>query len=463
MTEHPAKNNAQREDSLLSAVVASSMDAMLSVDTNLMIRSWNAAAERLYGYAKEEAIGRPLGLLAPDKNFAPGPDFFRVLGGEQVYFEAQRRRKDGSLFEVGISSAPIRDKQGAVVGVSIVHRDITERKRAERALRQTQDWLELAQEAGNVSLWDYDPQSGEVHWPPQIYRQLGYDAAEIAPSLPSFRQRAHADDRTLLDETRRGEALAAAGTQFQIEIRLVQPGGRTIWIDRRSRVLEHDGRRRVIGVNIDITERKRQEEHLRFILRELTHRSKNLLAVVQGMASQSVRRATGFEDFEQRFLGRLRALAKSHDLLVDGNWSGAPLAELVASQLMPFLDDLGRVEIAGPAVFVNAEAAQALGIILHELAANAFRHGALSMPAGRISVHWARSGPAAAINLAWTESGGPQVVSPTTFGFGRTVIERLTTDLFGGHGQLVFLPGGVRWTAAIPATLLSTEHHDSAS
>jgi PAS domain S-box-containing protein len=113
MTEsHPA----EQTNALLAAVVASSMDAVFSTDANARIQTWNLAAERLYGYTAAEAIGRPLGFLAPDPaRYAPGTGFRRVLQGEQIYFEASRRRKDGSLVEVGISSGPIRDAGGKVV------------------------------------------------------------------------------------------------------------------------------------------------------------------------------------------------------------------------------------------------------------------------------------------------------------------------------------------------------------
>ena len=139
------------------------MDAVFSIDTEARIQTWNSAAEQLYGYTAAEAIGQSLKLLAPDPtNYAPGERFLRVLQGEQIYFETSRRRKDGSLVEVGISSGPIRDPNGNVVGVSVVHRDISERKRSERDLHEIHQWLEMAQGAGDVAPWAYDSETGEV-------------------------------------------------------------------------------------------------------------------------------------------------------------------------------------------------------------------------------------------------------------------------------------------------------------
>jgi PAS domain S-box-containing protein len=203
MTE---SSSTEQTNALLAAVVASSMDAVFSIDTSARIQTWNSAAEQLYGYTAAEAIGQPLGLLAPDPtNYAPGTRFQRVLQGEQIYFETSRRRKDGSLVEVGISSGPIRDSRGHVVGVSVVHRDISERKRSERDLRQMHQWLEMAQEAGDVAPWAYDPKTGEVRWTKQLYRQLGYGSDEITPSLSAFRERVHPDDQMGLDDIREKE------------------------------------------------------------------------------------------------------------------------------------------------------------------------------------------------------------------------------------------------------------------
>jgi PAS domain S-box-containing protein len=443
----------EQTNALLAAVVASSMDAVFSIDTSARIQTWNSAAEQLYGYTAAEAIGQPLGLLAPDPtNYAPGSRFRRVLQGEQIYFETSRRRKDGSLVEVGISSGPIRDPTGDVVGVSVVHRDISERKRSERDLRQIHQWLEMAQEAGDVAPWAYDPETGEVHWTKQLYRQLGYGSGEVTPSLSAFRERAHPEDQMRLDDIREKERKAESGTQFQFELRLVRPSENSSWIDRRSRVIEHEGRRQIIGVNVDITQRKKQEDNLRFIMDELSHRTKNLLSVVQAMASQTARYSESFPDFEERFLGRIRALSQSHDLLVSQNWSGAPLLDLIFAQLMPFVEDEARIQATGPSISLRAQAAQSLGIILHELATNASKYGALSVPAGKIMIRWDFAPKS--VRLSWRERDGPTVKSPAHPGFGRILIERMASDMFGGTAKLELLPTGAHWSASIPRSFI---------
>src|SRR5499433_1741710 len=148
----------------------------------------------------------------------------------------------------------------------------------------------------------------------------------------------------------------------------------------------------VVGLtcaSVDVTERKEGEAHLRLLLRELTHRSKNLLAVIQAMARQTAQHAGSVEAFLSQFGARLQALAASHDLLVQEEWHGVSLAELIRSQLAPYLDRSGsQIAVDGPAVTLRPEAAQSLGLALHELAVNAVRYGALSTPTGRISIAW---------------------------------------------------------------------------
>src|SRR5258708_14383160 len=142
------------------------------------------------------------------------------------------------------------------------------------------------------------------------------------------------------------------------------------------------------GVRGDMTQRKKQEDNLRFLMDELSHRKKNLLLVVQAMASQTARYSQSYSDFEERFLGRIRSLSQSHDMLVNQNWSGGPLLDLIFAQLMPFVEDQGRIQTTGPSISLRAQAAQTLGIILHELATNASKYGALSVPTGKIMIQW---------------------------------------------------------------------------
>ena len=208
------------------------------------------------------------------------------------------------------------------------------------------------------------------------------------------------------------------------------------------------------GATVDVTERKEGEAHLRLLLRELTHRSKNLLAVIQAMARQTARHAGSIDAFLDQFGARLQALAASHDLLVRESWYGAALQELVRSQLAAYIDrDQSQIAIEGPAVALKPEAAQNLGLALHELAANAARFGALSVPEGRVSVAWDRvpADDGEALTLDWREELGPRVKMRRKKGFGSMVIERNLALALEAKVDLDFEPDGLHCRIVIPA------------
>ena len=213
----------------------------------------------------------------------------------------------------------------------------------------------------------------------------------------------------------------------------------------------------VVGLtcaSVDVTERKEGEAHLRLLLRELTHRSKNLLAVIQAMARQTARHAGSIEGFLTQFGARLQALAASHDLLVRESWYGASLNELIRSQLGGYLDgSVGRVSIEGPPIALKPEAAQNLGLALHELAVNAAKFGALSVPTGRVSISWSRHEGVAgnAIELDWRERLGPKVKVRRRKGFGSMVIERNLARALDAEVVMEFDPDGLRCHIVIPA------------
>jgi two-component sensor histidine kinase len=215
------------------------------------------------------------------------------------------------------------------------------------------------------------------------------------------------------------------------------------------------------GTARDITDRKRWEDHIQLLMREVTHRSKNLLAVIQAMARQTKLASRDVEDFEVRFSGRLQALAASHDLLVQRNWHGVSVSELVRSQLGHYLDQqAGQIEIEGQGLIVTPEAAQNIGLAVHELSTNAAKYGALSVPEGRVEVRWQSVRPGsdeARFCMSWTEKGGPEVRSPSHKGFGQVVTEQIAARALQGKAHLVFAQTGVCWTLDIPASHILTQ------
>jgi two-component sensor histidine kinase len=228
------------------------------------------------------------------------------------------------------------------------------------------------------------------------------------------------------------------------------------WHDLRVEPLRNEADE-VVGLtcaSIDVTARKEGEAHLRLLLRELTHRSKNLLAVIQAMARQTARHAGSIDAFLKQFGARLQALAASHDLLVRESWYGASLNELIQSQLAGHIEQsAGQVAIEGPAIALKPEAAQNLGLALHELAVNAEKFGALSVPGGCVSITWGqRERPDGdAVELEWREQLGPKVKARRKQGFGSMVIERNLVRALNAEVRMEFDPDGLRCHIVIPA------------
>ncbi len=192
---------------------------------------------------------------------------------------------------------------------------------------------------------------------------------------------------------------------------------------------------------------------------------KNLMAIIQSVARQTMHLATTKEDFEARFLGRLGALGRSLDLLIANDWYGAGIEELVRSELATF-GELDGVQISadGPPLGLNPDAARNIGLALHELATNASKYGALSVPEGKVVVQWelASSGGRRRFRMTWRESGGPIVTEPTHRGFGRQVIQQVTAQALAGQATHEFLRDGIRWTLDIPAALVLSTRDDFA-
>ncbi len=287
-------------------------------------------------------------------------------------------------------------------------------------------------------------------WNPAATHLFGYSAEEmlgqpIRRLIPLDRQD---EEDHILRRIRSGERVEPFET-----VRLHKSGAPIEVSVTISPVRDEGGR--IIGASKiirDVTELKRQKERVQLLLREVNHRSKNLLTLVQAVARRTI--ATDPGDFLNRFEERIQSLAASQDLLVKNEWKGIDLNQLVRFQLDHFKDLIGsRIEIKGPALFISASAAQALGMALHELATNAGKYGALSSHAGRVEVFWDLSHKAneAAFVMSWREAGGPPVGTPVRCGFGSTVICGLTESSLNGTVELNYDIAGVFWRLMCPA------------
>ena len=220
-----------------------------------------------------------------------------------------------------------------------------------------------------------------------------------------------------------------------------------------ERIILPDGRPGVVCHFYDFTKQQQQEDHIKLLMGEVNHRSKNMLSLIQAMARQTVK--TQPEDFLEIFGQRVRALSTSQDLLVKGEWKAVELGELVRSQLAHFGDEHdGRITIDGPSLKITASASQSLGMALHELATNAAKFGALSNDSGHVSISWSMRPDVtgqAQFEMSWTESGGPPVAKPTRHGFGSNMIANMLRTSLGCDAEVDFAPTGFVWRIGCPA------------
>jgi two-component sensor histidine kinase len=265
----------------------------------------------------------------------------------------------------------------------------------------------------------------------------------------------HADDRSLVEDALDAIVNPAGTGEFDISFRVVRKNFSVCWLSMVARATFQDDCQvgmpeAITAVFRDITVRQEMDAHNRLLIDELNHRVKGTLTLVQSVAYQTFRRdvdATGsFNDFQ----GRLRALSKAHDLLVERRFLGTflePLAERVLGSCgAPF----HRVSITGFPLHLGSEQAVSLSMILHELSVNALKYGAFSLPSGRVSLSWSHSLETDMVTVQWTESNGPTVLPPSQKGFGSRMIERAIALEFSGTFDLNYAPEGFKCTMIIP-------------
>jgi PAS domain S-box-containing protein len=352
-----------------------------------------------------------------------------------------------------------RAEQELIESKRALERKTEELTEANRRLRESEQRYGTALAAGRMGTWETDLVTRTRIWTKEGMALFGLTLADglghVGGDDDEYISALHPDDRHLM---RKFHELADKQDSFTSEYRVVWPDGTMLWLRGRGQVIARapDGKaERMVSIVTDVTERKAAEDHIQFLMHEISHRSKNLLMVIQSIARRTARTAGTMEEFESRFERRLQGLAASHDVLVRENWHGAPLASLVRQQLVPFVEiQSSRFELAGPDVVVTAEAAQAIGLAIHELATNAIKYGALSEPSGSVKVSWMFDGNAGApgqLLLNWTEQGGPPVSPPSRKGFGNVVIGEMVERALNGKVAVDFAHQGLQWSVSIPA------------
>jgi PAS domain S-box-containing protein len=330
---------------------------------------------------------------------------------------------------------------GLAIGIMHLYQQAVARLNRERMR------LDAALRAANAAIWEINPQ-GRLFWDKNFYALVGLDPQNTPPSTEAFLAMVHPEDRERMAAARRAIDAGEAFSPFD-EYRLTKPGGDTVWLENHRTLFEEAGRY-VIGITQDVTRRKRAEQRVQLLLREASHRAKNQFAVIQAIARETLR-STGPSQFEEAFTKRVGALARSHDLLVNGNGNAVELRELVAAHLAPFGAE-ARAVITGAGLGILPNAAQYLGMAFHELSTNATKYGALSIPNGTIEIRWTVVADPAGdrIVIEWLEHGGPPVAAPPSRGFGTSVLSRLVPRALFGEATLTASVEGVHWKLTAP-------------
>ena len=330
--------------------------------------------------------------------------------------------------------------------------DITEDVRVQERLEDEQARLQLALSAADLAIWELEVATNRVTASPELNRLYRF-ADGAAPSIEDF-QALYAPGERERVEAESAASFAKGDRTIRFEAKHQWPDGVVKWIGVRARILVDDqgAPTRVIGVAMDVTERHRYEEQLQLTARELQHRVKNNLAVVQSIAAQSFRGSASKEEGVAVFAGRLRALASATELLTKGNWEAVPVAEIVEEILRPFRDEKrSHFTFEGAPIRIPSNIAVTLGMALHELSTNAVKYGALSNDRGVVAVRWQPN--ATGIVIDWQEKDGPAVAPPARSGFGTKLLTRGLFDDGTGRVDLAFDPAGVRCTIAIHKVL----------
>jgi PAS domain S-box-containing protein len=317
-------------------------------------------------------------------------------------------------------------------------------------LRASEQRLALAQQTAQLAYADLDLTSNKVIISDTFADVVGFQLPlDVPTASQTFLAHVHADDRSRVS-TKTRHSVGRSGFS-EDKFRIVDAIGEIRWVSTHSETFADASGKptRMLFTVLDVTHATQQEEHINFLLREVSHRSKNLLAVIQAMATQTGRTSPDYAAFQSRFSQRLQGMAASQDLLVNQDWRGVDVGALVRAQVRPFADEhAGRLELAGPNVLLKPEAAQSLGLALHELATNATKYGALSVPQGKVDVSWqtTQSDAASRFRLTWQETGGPQVVMPTRKGFGHIVFDRMIKQSLNASIDLQYPQAGLVWS-----------------
>jgi PAS domain S-box-containing protein len=447
---------------------------LAQLKTGVGIWDWDVRTGRVTWSAQLAAIfGIEPGMVTSYSDFRERvhPDDIKTIENkrnaavqrhEAFNFEFRIIRPDGQVRWIAAAGGALYDeKTGTPIRILGNNIDVTERKLAEQSLAERNAQFDLARKSARVGTYTYDNVAKTMQLSTASAAIFGLSESTFEITSADWHSRVHPQDRSRIAAERR-HAFTEQRPELVGDFRIIRLSGEVRWIEARARVTYDDVGRasRMIGVYIDVTERRQAEDHKTLLIAELDHRVKNVLACVEAVAQRTRETAKTMDEFLSVLEGRIHSLANTHALLSRNRWHGVNLAELVRTELAPCKKD-DNTHVEGPDIVLAAEAAQPVAMVIHELATNATKYGALSNGQGRVSVEWRCTHDGVA--FIWSETGGPPIIDPPSFGYGTGVIRELIPYELAGSVNYVLARDGARCNVAIPAKWLSVPQATNAT
>ncbi|MDP3854910.1 PAS domain S-box protein [Phenylobacterium sp.] len=439
----------------LEGIVASAMDGIITVNDLQIVILFNPAAERMFSLPAEQALGEHISRFIPER--------FRSVHAEHIHLFAKTgvtnrqmgslgaisgMRSDGTEFPIEASISQV--EVGGERLATVILRDITERKAAEDALLESRRRMEGIVESAMDALITVDEQQRVMLFNPAAEFMFGVKASEAIGSpietfIPVRFRAGHAEHiRHFRDAGMTNRRMGALGA-----ISGMRSNGEEFPIEASISQLDIGGVKIATVILRDITERKANEEARQLLAREVDHRAKNALAVVQALVNLT--KAPTKEAFVAAVCGRVAALGRAHSLLAQNRWEGASLAQVVADETSPYHRP-GQLRMQGPNIVLGPHAVQPVSLLLHELATNAVKYGALSVEGGDVQIGW-RILPTGDLELSWIEAGGPEISAPASQGFGSTLVAEVSRRQLGGVLDIRWPKEGLQLSVTLPSAV----------
>jgi len=439
---------SRSSDPLIEDLFENAAIAIHLVGADGTILRANKAELDLLGYAPGEYIGRNIAAFHADQP-AIEDILARLSCGQALdRYPARLRAKDGTIKDVEITSS-VRFVEGKFSNTRCFTQDVTVLKRAQAQLADKERHLEKVLNALPAAIYTTDA-GGRITYFNDAAVKLAGRTPQIGKDEWCVTWHLRCEDGTPLphDQCPMAVALKENRPVRDVTAFAERPDGSLVPFMPFPTPLYDERGALVGGINmlVDITEQKAREKHIEFVMHELSHRSKNLLAIVMAVASRSIRNSSNLEEFESKFMNRLQAMSRSHEILVRNSWSGADIRQIVESEIIAFLgvEHDTRAKLTGDAILLNPSVAQSLSLAVHELATNATKYGAFAKDAGSVEVDWS-SGSSNGVVFRWRERSDGAAAAPAKTGFGTQVLGALFKE-----PRFQFTASGLEFSGLLP-------------